>query len=190
VAPIGVFHRSARLDSLVTGARDASIQTHGGPIALAAAAATAAAVSAAIDGASEAGVFEHAVLAAGEAERRWPGQEGAVFSKAVLHVRDDLASAGTLEPAVVAARCFPRTPLTIVPLALALATLLSSAGEAILLAANLGGDSDSVASIAGGILGARAPHTVSAQWCAVVETVNGHNLDALADALAAVRSRN
>jgi ADP-ribosylglycohydrolase len=49
-----------------------------------------------------------------------------------------------LEPSIAA-------PRTIVPLALALATLLHSAEEAILLAANVGGDSDSVASIAGGI---------------------------------------
>ena len=44
--------------------------------------------------------------------------------------------------------------MTIVPLALGLATTMQSAEEAILLAANIGGDSDSVASIAGGILGA------------------------------------
>src|SRR4029434_10105319 len=50
VAPVGVLYRSARLDELVNAAREASISTHGGSLAIAAAAATAAAVSAAIDG--------------------------------------------------------------------------------------------------------------------------------------------
>jgi len=49
---------------------------------------------------------------------------------------------------------FPDHPMTIVPLALCLATLMGSAEEAILMAVNVGGDSDSVASIAGGVLGA------------------------------------
>jgi ADP-ribosylglycohydrolase len=40
-------------------------------------------------------------------------------------------------------------------------TLSQSAESAILLAANVGGDSDSVASIAGAILGARRPDTIS-----------------------------
>ena len=50
VASVGILYSSGRLDEIVAGAREASISTHGGPLALAAAAATAAAVSAAIDG--------------------------------------------------------------------------------------------------------------------------------------------
>ena len=72
-------------------------------------------------------------------------------------------------PDEVAAASFPRTPLTVVPLAIALATILESAEAAILLAANIGGDSDSVASIAGAILGARYPETINDEWYAVVE---------------------
>src|SRR6266404_2289372 len=52
VAPVGILYRSHRLDDVVAAAREASISTHGGALAIAAAAATAAAVSAAIDGAS------------------------------------------------------------------------------------------------------------------------------------------
>ena len=40
VSPVGILYRSHRLDDLVTGAREAAIPTHGGPLALAAAAAT------------------------------------------------------------------------------------------------------------------------------------------------------
>ena len=51
VAPVGIFQPASDLDAVVSGAREASISTHGGSLAIAAAAATAAAVSGAIDGA-------------------------------------------------------------------------------------------------------------------------------------------
>jgi ADP-ribosylglycohydrolase len=62
-----------------------------------------------------------------------------------------------LQPAEIAAVYFPTDPLTIVALAITFATVIDSCQAAILLAANIGGDSDSVASIAGAILGARHP---------------------------------
>jgi len=71
---------------------------------------------------------------------------------------------------------FPDHPMTIVPLALCLATLMGSAEEAILMAVNVGGDSDSVASIAGAVLGSRYPDTVNEAWYDIVETVNRHEL--------------
>jgi ADP-ribosylglycohydrolase len=67
------------------------------------------------------------------------------------------------------------------------AYLAATAEAAILLAANIGGDSDSVASIAGAILGARYPETVNDEWYAVVERVNGHDLTALAARLSGLR---
>jgi ADP-ribosylglycohydrolase len=187
VAPVGMLYRSSSLDGLVSGAREASISTHGGSLAIAAAAATAAAVSAAIDGGSSQQVFGLAHRAAAEAERRWPGSRPPAFATAMQAVHDELARAPTLDATDVAARCFPDRPLTIVPLALALATLKRSADEAILLAANVGGDSDSVASIAGGILGAMFPSTVNQQWFDEVERINRHSLAALAGELIRIR---
>jgi ADP-ribosylglycohydrolase len=187
VAPVGILYHSSLLESLVNGAREASISTHGGSLAIAAAAATAAAVSAAIDGGSSQQVFALAERAAADAERRWPGAGTPAFAVAMRAVHDDLAHLPTLDATEIAARCFPNRPLTIVPLALALATLMRSADEAILLATNIGGDSDSVASIGGGILGAMYPSTVNQQWADVVERINGHNLAALADDLTRVR---
>jgi ADP-ribosylglycohydrolase len=64
---------------------------------------------------------------------------------------------------------------------------MSSAEAAIRLATNIGGDSDSVASIAGAILGARYPDTVNDEWYEVVETVNSQDLRSLAEALSALR---
>jgi ADP-ribosylglycohydrolase len=78
--------------------------------------------------------------------------------------------------------------LTIVPLAIALATLMQSAESAILLAANVGGDSDSVASIAGSILGARYPGSVNEDWFGIVEAVNDHRLAGVGKDLSALRA--
>lgn len=188
VAPVGIVYTSDSLDELVNGAREASISTHAGSLAIAAAAATAAAVSAAIDAASPAQVLQLGVRAAAQAESRWPGRAAPAFANAIRAVRDDLASLSVLRATEVATRCFPDGPLTIVPLALALATLMHSAEDAILLAANVGGDSDSVASIAGGILGAMYPSTVNQQWYKVVESVNSHDLATIASGLTGLRN--
>jgi ADP-ribosylglycohydrolase len=187
VAPVGILYRSSRLDEIVDAAREASISTHGGSLAIAAASATAAAVSAALDGASAPDISVHATRAATLSESRWPGLPGRRFATALDEVQNHVRQSD-LNPETIAASCFPNTPLTIVPLALALATVLDSAERAILLAANIGGDSDSVASIAGGILGARRPQTVNAQWHAAVRRVNGQDLESLARELAALRS--
>ncbi len=186
VAPVGIVHVSSSLDALVSGAREASISTHGGSLAIAAAAATAVAVSAAIDGASSREVLAIAEDAASRAQERWPGS-GPPFANAIRTAAAALASVPALEAAYVATVCFPNQPLTIVPLALALVTVMHSAQDAILLAANVGGDSDSVASIAGGILGAMYPDTVNQEWCDVVERVNGHDLTGIASELARLR---
>lgn len=189
VAPVGVFYGSDCLDDLVNGAREASISTHGGFLAIAAAAATAAAVSAAVDGVSPRAILGFAERAAALAESRWPGRSSPVFATAIRAVHDGLTSLPEIRPEQVAARWFPDQPLTIVPLALGLATLLESAEQAILLAANIGGDSDSVASIAAGIIGARHPDTVNQRWFKVVESVNEHALVAVAHELAPLRRR-
>ena len=187
VSPVGIFHSSSSLEKLVIGAREASISTHGGSLAIAAAAANAAAVSGAIDGASGDEVLQLAAAAAADADRRWPSGSGAAMSDAIRAVNRDLATLGVLRPVDVAARWFPDNPMTIVPLALGLATVMRSAEEAILLAASVGGDSDSVASIAGGILGAMYPNTVNPLWRDVVEDVNRHDLAGLASALTPLR---
>jgi len=187
VAPVGILYRSYRLDDIVRGAREASISTHGGSLAIAAAAATAPAVSAAIDGASSAEIMRIALRAAAQAEGDRPGPTGSRVTEAVRRLCDDMRRWPELGPSVVADCCFPDSPLTIVPLAIALGTVMESAEAAILLAANVGGDSDSVASIAGGILGARFPATANDDRHAAVEEVNGHDLLSLAEQLSAVR---
>jgi hypothetical protein len=126
--------------------------------------------------------------AAARAERHRSGSTDDAFARAIRTIHDDLRRSPGLHVEDVADRHFPRSPLTIVPLAIALATVMRSAESAILFAANVGGDSDSVASIAGAILGARCPDTVNDRWYDVVETINTHGLTAIASALSAMRS--
>jgi hypothetical protein len=76
--------------------------------------------------------------------------------------RDGLAAMSPPQAAGIAARWFPDRPLAIAPRTQGLATVMRSAQDATLLATNIGGDSDSVAS-------------------------NHHNLAALADELARLR---
>jgi ADP-ribosylglycohydrolase len=171
----------------VNGAREASISTHGGTLAIAAAAATAAAVSAALDAASPAQVLMLAERAAAHAECRSSGRPDTPFASAIRTIHDDLSRLPALAPEDVATRWLPNQPLTIVPLALGLATTMRSAEDAILLAANIGGDSDSVGSIVGGILGAMYPNTVNQHWYEVIARINDHDLVGLANELAPLR---
>jgi ADP-ribosylglycohydrolase len=147
-------------------------------LAIAAAAATAAAISAAIDGAPPVEIIELAQRAAANP----------TFAQAVRTIYANLRERSELHPGDVATTYFPNGPLTIVPLAIALGTVMDSAEAAILLATNTGGDSDSVASIAGAIAGARRPETINDEWYATVEMVNGHDLTSLAEALWKLRT--
>jgi ADP-ribosylglycohydrolase len=187
VAPVGILYRPERLPDLVAAAREASISTHGGTLALAGAAATAAAVSAAVDGLSAVEIIDLARRAAAMAEREHTDPPTTSFTEALDGLFHELRQLRAFHPEELAARYFPNNPLTIVPLALALATITDSAQVAILLATNTGGDSDSVASIAGGIAGARYPDSVHAEWLAAVQTVNDHNMVFVAEALTSLR---
>jgi ADP-ribosylglycohydrolase len=186
VAPIGIVYRPEPLTELVDAARASSIPTHGGILAIAAAAATAAAVSAAIEGGTPAEIIDLAGRAAAMSDRDRSGA-AADFAGTVRTVYRTLKRRRALRAREIAAECFPDTQLTIVPLALALAATATSAREAILLAANVGGDSDSVASIAGGVVGALYPDTLPDEWHRVVEVVNGHDLQSIATSVGRLR---
>jgi ADP-ribosylglycohydrolase len=135
VAPVGILYRSGRLDDLVRGAKEASISTHGGALAIAAAAATAAAVSAAIDGAAPPEIMHLALRAATLAEGASTGSPDGMFVDAVSRIHASLSDATELSPSDIADKFFPNSPLTIAPLAIVLATMMESAERAILLAA-------------------------------------------------------
>jgi ADP-ribosylglycohydrolase len=72
-------------------------------------------------------------------------------------------------------------------LAINLALLTESSQQTILLAANVGGDSDSVASIGAAIAGTLRPDTVNDAWFDVVQAINQDDLVDIAEALAKLR---
>jgi ADP-ribosylglycohydrolase len=71
--------------------------------------------------------------------------------------------------------------------ALALVMLYDSARDAIVAAVNEGGDADSVAAMAGGILAARNPDTLPEEWIEVVQRENHLDFEQFAKKLAALR---
>ena len=191
VAPVGVLYAPNRLDELVRGAYESSIPTHGGQLAICAAAAVAGAISAALEGEPAAEVLKLALQAARKAEAFTPAPTDKAkppMAVSILKMHEDLSTHDALLASDLAEmKYFPNKPETKVPLAINLALLTESAEQTILLAANVGGDSDSVASIGAAIAGALRPDTVKEAWFDVVQTANGDDLIDIAEALAKLR---
>jgi len=187
-APVGVFYPSARLDDLIRGAYECAIPTHGGQLAVCAAAAVAGAVSAAVEGRPSAEVLALALSASKEAESLRPSCDAATVTRSLAEIYSDFAGQRHLVVDEIAHHYFPNKPHNIVPLAISLALVTQSAQETALLAANIGGDSDSVASIGGAIAGALYPETVNEEWFEVVNAINKNELVDLATSLAALRA--
>jgi ADP-ribosylglycohydrolase len=186
-APVGVLFSSGRMEDLTRGAYACAIPTHGGQLAVCAAAAVAGAVSAALEGRTVAEVLTVALAASREAENLRPSREAGTMTQWLAEVYSSLAARKHLVVDELADQYFPDRPRNIVPLAISLALVTRSARETALLAANIGGDADSVASIGGAIAGALWPETVDPEWCGAVRAVNGDELVELATALAEMR---
>jgi hypothetical protein len=115
VAPVGLRYRPDRLDDIVAAAREASIPTHGGPLAIAAAAATAAAVSAAVEALSAEEIIDFARRAAATAERERTDPPATRFAEALGGIVRELRGWQDRHAGAIGARYFPNDPLTIVP---------------------------------------------------------------------------
>jgi len=190
VAPVGVMYSPNRLEDLIRVARESSIPTHGGQLAICSAVAVAAAVSAALEGWPTADVLKLAIQAAQKAEAFTPPLKGGATStiaSAIWEMHEDLSGHDTLLASQLAEKYFPDNPETKVPLAINLALLTESCQRTILLAANVGGDSDSVAAIGAAIAGALCPDTLNDDWFDVVQMINHDDLVDLAEALARLR---
>jgi ADP-ribosylglycohydrolase len=178
-APIGVLYPSTELNELVRGAYECAIPTHGGQIAISAAAAVAGAVSAALEGRPPAEIFSVALSASKDAP---------ALTRALTVIHSDLAGKRHLIVDELARRYFPGKTENIVPLAISLALVTQSAQETALLAANIGGDADSVACIGCAVAGALHPETVNEALFEVVQLVNRDEIVALATGLASLRT--
>ncbi len=189
VAPVGVIFPPARLDRLIRGAYECAIPTHGGQLAICAAAAVACAVSAAVEGASAAEVMAAALIASQEAETFRPSKGASTMRASLERIYSDLRTWKRLVADDIAQQYCPDKTDNIVPVAISLALITGSAEETALLAANIGGDSDSVASIGGAIAGALFPESVNERWFEVVSAINGDGILEIASSLSAMRPR-
>jgi len=189
VSPIGIINKPTDLGKLVEDVDSACSMTHGAKSALSGACAVAAAVSAAIEGWRKEEVFGLAVKAArvgeflGNDDSRPPADRisigldfvdsyrGFQLAKDLRHV---------LNPGFQAYEG--------VPYALTLAYAFSDARDTILSAVNQGGDADSIAAMAGGVVAALYPDTLPQVWVMEVEKVNSLDLSKIAQDLVKLRS--
>ncbi|MCJ7841982.1 ADP-ribosylglycohydrolase family protein [Lederbergia sp. NSJ-179] len=186
-APIGVLYSTQRLNDLVSSVFEASIPTHGGRIAICGASAIAAAVSAAIDEKQPYEILQHSILAAKTAEKYRPASSDESVADLILRVYEDLLSQESLSLEFIKDKYMPWKTPNIIALAINFAILTQSAEKTTLLAANLGGDTDSVASMGSAIAGAMSPQTVNEEWYQAVKEVNGNELLELAPRIASLR---
>ncbi len=214
IAPVGLTVRAADLTALVDAVQQASLVTHNTSVALAGAAAVAAAVSAALDSTAAAGAERVAAATdAAVAAAALGSERGHWVAGADVAARIRWAAAlvsGQPAPAVsypfigTSQACGPSVAEAAeaiyslvgtsvatqesVPAAFAvLSTVPEDPWQACLLAASLGGDTDTIAAMVGAIGGAAhglsafPPHAV-----AVIDT-QGFGLADLADSLLALR---
>ena len=178
------------LSSLVDHTVAASLVTHNTSVALAGAAAVAAAVSAGVGGASVAGATQAGIAAARLASHRghWiAGADVAARIRWAVGLAEDAApdQAAELIGTLVGTSLATQES---VPAAFAvLSAIPDDPWRACLLAASLGGDTDTIAAMAGAIAG--ACHGQSAFPPHAIATIDAHGfaLPALADALLALR---
>lgn len=181
------------LDRLLDAVAAASELTHNTNLGIAAAAAVAAAVSAAIDGADLATALDHAEHAAAAGARRGHWNAGGDIAARIRWARRWVRGMDTdaLADAVCDVIGTSVASQESVVAAFALAEALGDEPlEALTLAAELGGDTDTVAAICGAILGAR--HGASGlprDLTTTVVEVNGLELEPVADGLLRLRSR-
>jgi ADP-ribosylglycohydrolase len=196
ITPVGIAFAAtapgvdAGLSRLVDHVVEASMVTHNTSVALAGAAAVAAAVSAGIGGASVAGATEAGIAAARLASYRGHWIAGADVAARIRWATDLVKDAGPDRAAELIGTLVGTSLATQESVPAAFAVLSAVPGDpwrACLLAASLGGDTDTIAAMAGAIAGAChgqsafPPHAISAI------DAHGFALPALADALLALR---
>lgn len=215
IAPVGIATPSADLDRLLDAVEAASAVTHGTSLALAAASAVAAAVSAGVDGAGMDAALAAGVAAAERCRGRGHWIAGADVAE---RIRTALALVdaggpgsgivGEREREAAVAALLDRISLVVgtslaaqesIPAAFAVLALApDDPWLAVRAGASLGGDADTIASIAGAIAG--AVHG-TAPWsggpAATVDAVSAErlgvaslDLPAIAEALLALRHRS
>lgn len=188
IAPVGIAVPSRDLDGLVARVGEVSRATHHTGEAIAGAAAVAAAVSSGLDGASLAEATEFAQRAA-RLGQALGGPDGERDMASRIASALELAASGLADEALAARIGTSVASHESVPMAFA---LLRRAGgdawEAARLAANAGGDTDTIGAMAGAMGGAMGgAAALPAGAVARLRRVNDLPVERLADALLALR---
>jgi ADP-ribosylglycohydrolase len=193
IAPVGIAYPPDPMGRLVDAVADTNRVTHDTTVANAGAAAVAAAVSAGIDGAAPAAAISLGIAAARAGARRGHYVPGADVAARIEWACELVAA--SRDPLDVIDRLVGTGLATqeAVPAAFAVVSAYpDDTFAACLAAASLGGDSDTVAAMAGAISG--ACHGFAALPAAAVATLHAANPDlglaALAARLLAVRDRS
>jgi ADP-ribosylglycohydrolase len=188
ITPVGIAFDTALVDRVV----EASRVTHNTSVALAGAAAVAAAVSAGVGGASVPAAIDAGVAAATLAAGRghWvAGADVAARIRWAVTLVSDMAPERAAELIATLVGTSLATQESVPAAFAVLSVVPDDPWRACLLAASLGGDTDTIAAIAGAIAG--ACHGRSAFPAHAVATIDAHGfaLPALAGSLLALRSR-
>lgn len=192
VTPVGIARPVEDFDGLLQAVVDASGVTHNTTLALSGASAVAAAVSAGVGGASLDGAIQVGLSAAraGRNHGAWvagadvaaridaalDGVRGLARDELVRFIRNVVGTSVATQESVPAA------------FAVLQATQEAGAWEACLLAASLGGDSDTIAAMAGAIAGAcQGIDAFPADALDLIRTVNKLELEPVAEQLLRLR---
>jgi ADP-ribosylglycohydrolase len=190
ITPVGLVNSAGDLDRLAARVTEASQVTHGTSVALAGAAAVAAAVSAGLDGATDAEATEIAAAAAARAARLGRWVAAADVAARISWAAGLAAGRGTAASDDIY-RLVGTGLATQESVPAAFAVLAACPGDpwlAVRMAASLGGDTDTIAAMAGAVAGAcHGVHAFPAPARETVARVNQLRLDDLAAGLLALR---
>ncbi|GAB2812060.1 ADP-ribosylglycohydrolase family protein [Streptomyces daliensis] len=192
VTPVGIAFPVEPLDGFLDHVVESCQVTHDTTLGIASAAAVAAAVSVAVEGHGLEAAMDAAEEAAAAGARRGHWAAGADIAARIRWARGLVAGRGEDE-AVDTISALVGTSVASQESVPAAFAVLALAGDdpwrTCLLAANLGGDCDTIGAIAGAVSGAAAGLTgLPAEAVATLRTVNDLDLDPLVDALLTLRA--
>lgn len=187
VAPVGMLHSTAQMSNLIRDVEQACSGTHNTRSALSAACAVAAAYSAALEGFHKTDLLEAAIEAASLGNQLGEDDLCPDVARRLQWVRKNVGKQRRglrcgLNPGFLAWEA--------VPFVFALIMQYDSARDVVLAAVNEGGDADSIAAMAGGIMAARNPDTLPEDWVGIVKRENDLDFTPFAEQLAALRRKN
>lgn len=183
VAPVGIVHAE---HTVADGVVEASALTHNTAVALAAAGLVAGTISAGVDGADRADALAVGLRIANACAGRAPGVTDLVAR--AQHAERELRRKA--DPEAVLERIGTSVAADeSIPAAFALAAVIDDPWDALLIAARAGGDTDTVASIAGAMIGATTGMAALPDEAVRLVTERNHlDLEPLASGLLARRT--